>query len=93
MITKQDVKKISGLAKLKLSEQELQRTTNELGNILGFVEKLNELKLDNVEATSHAVNVTNVFREDEPKKSTVHAKTFLASPDMEGDLFKVPRVI
>lgn len=93
MLLKEDVKKIAGLAKLKLNDEELDRYTRELGNILGFVEKLNELKLDHVEATSHAVSVTNVFREDTARKSTIQAKTFSRAPDMEGNLFKVPRII
>lgn len=93
MITKSDVQKIAGLAKLNLGEEDLERYTRELGNILGFVEKLNELKLDNVEATSHAVSLTNVFREDETKKSSTQTGAFSAAPAMEGNLFRVPKVI
>ncbi len=93
MITKSDVQKIAGLAKLRLSGEELDRYTKELGNILGFVEKLNELKLDNVEATSHAVSVTSVFREDKILQSPVHDQALKEAPAVEDHLFQVPRVI
>ena len=64
MITLKEVEKIAHLSKLALSENEKQKFVTELGNILGFVEKLDQLDLKNVAATSHAVEVTNVFRDD-----------------------------
>lgn len=93
MITKKDIQKIAGLAKLKLSEEDLERYTNELGNILGFVEKLNELKLDNVEATSHAVSVTNVFRDDKVDQSPVCDQALKEAPAVQGNMFQVPKII
>lgn len=93
MITKDDVKKIAGLAKLDLDEKEIARSTKELGDILKYVEKLNELDLKNVEATAHAVSVTNVFREDETKPCEVREKALKEAPETEDNLFQVPRII
>ena len=93
MISKDDVKKIAGLAKLNLPDAELDRYTRELGNILNFVEKLNKLDLKGVEPTSHAVSVTNVFREDVAKISKVNEDIFAQAPSAEDNLFKVPKII
>ena len=93
MITKEDVKKIAGLAKINLNDSEIERYTHDLGQMLSFVEKLDKLDLKNVEPTSHAVSVTNVFREDEAKVSVVRDKVFETSPSVEDNLFKVPKII
>jgi len=93
MISSKDVEKVASLAKLKLSEQELQKFTGELGSILQFVEKLDELKLDGIVATSHAVDISNVFRKDEAKPSTILEDVFAQAPSQEDRLFKVPRII
>jgi len=93
MITKEEVEKIALLAKLTLTEEEKVRYQKELSDILQFVDKLNELRLEKIEATSHAVSVTGIFREDKLKPSTIRDKTFEAAPETEGTLFKVPRVI
>lgn len=93
MITQDDVKKIANLAKLNLNETELTRYTTELGNILGFVERLNQLDLKGVKATSHAVDVTNVFREDVAVTSIVMQDIATQAPAVEDNLFVVPKVI
>ena len=93
MLTEKDVRKIAGLAKINLPDNEIDRYTRELGNILNFVKKLNELDLKGVEPTSHAVSVTNVFREDVAKISEVNKQIFEQAPSAEDNLFKVPRII
>ncbi len=93
MLTKEDVKKIAGLAKIKLNESDLEQYATQLGQILSFVEKLDKLDLKNVEPTSHAVSVTNVFREDVSVVSEVNKKIFEQAPSEEDHLFKVPRII
>lgn len=93
MLTGKDISKIASLSKLALTPAESEKMTKELGNILHFVEKLNELKLDGVAATSHAVEVTNVFREDVAVSSPVKEKALQVAPAVEGNLFKVPKII
>ena len=88
-----DVSRIAQLAKLSLSEADFERYSKELGQIIHFVEKLNELKLDGVQPTSHAVEVTNVFREDVALGSSIKDKVFAAAPSVEENLFKVPRIL
>jgi len=59
-----NVRHIAKLARLKLSEEEVQKFTKELSSILGYVEILNELDTENVEPTAQVTGLTNVFRED-----------------------------
>lgn len=93
MISKADVTKIASLSKLSLDEAAKERFATELSNILGFVDKMNQLKLDGIEPTSHAVEVTNVFRPDEVVVSPARAQAIESSPAHDGTLFQVPRVI
>lgn len=93
MISKEDILKIAKLAKLSLTEADKDRYTHELGQIIHFVEKLNELKLENIEPTSHAVEVTNVFRKDVAVISPVKEKALASAPKVEENLFQVPRII
>lgn len=93
MLSIKDVEKIAGLAKLSLADTEKERLTKELGQILEFVEKLGELDLKDVEATSHAVEVTNVFRSDEVASSSVRDQALEQAPEKDGNLFRVPRII
>ena len=92
-IRKDDVCKVAHLARLELSKDEEQRLTGDMNNILGYIDKLAELDTDNVEPTSHAVAVTNAFRED-VRKDFFSAEEGLANaPDAEAGSFKVPKVI
>lgn len=93
MLTRDDVKKIAVLAKLSPDVPEMERMSGELTRIIGFVEKLNEMNLKNIEATSHAVSITNVFRDDAVRSSNIQPQVFKLAPDVEENLFKVPRVI
>lgn len=92
MITKEDVKKTAHLAKLALQDGELQKLTRDLGNIVQYIEKLNQLDLTHITATSHAVDVSNVFRDDEVVKSQI-GEEVLKRAHAEDNLFKVPKVI
>lgn len=93
MISRSDVQKIAALAKLSLDNTESERLTGELDQILKYVEKLDALDLKKVEVTSHAVEVTNVFREDEVKPCTIRDEVLNNAPESEDNLFKVPRII
>ena len=68
-ISKQEVEHVAKLARLELSEQEKETLTDQLSNILTYVEKLNELDTDGIEPMSHAVPMENAFRADEVKPS------------------------
>lgn len=64
MLSKEQVKHIAKLARLSLSKREIEKFRRDLSSILGYVEKLNKVDLENVEPTFHALKIENVFRED-----------------------------
>ncbi len=88
-----DVEHIAELARLKFSEEELQSFTEQMNEILTYVEKLNELDTENVEPLSHPVESNNVFREDEVKKSVSTEEALKNAPEKDEQFFKVPKVI
>ena len=69
MIEREQVEHVAKLARLKLSDEEVERMASELSGILEHVERISELDLDGVEPTSHVVALENVFRPDEPRPS------------------------
>jgi len=93
MINRETVEKIAKLARLQLSESDLEKYTGQLNNILADVEKLKELNTDAIEATTHAVEVANPLREDEVKTNTVIDAVLEISPDHEAHFFRVPKVL
>ncbi len=93
MITKEQVEYIARLARLELSEEEKEKYTKQLDQILEFVAKLNELNTEKVEPTSHAVKISNVFREDEVKPSFSQEEALSNAPEVEEGHFKVKKVI
>ncbi len=92
-VSKEEVKYIASLAKLKFSEEEITGLTGELSRILEYVEKLNELDTGNVEPMPHPLEKKNVFRNDEKKKSIDTKKALKNAPDKTEQFFKVPKVI
>ena len=92
-VTKKDVEHIAKLARLKVTEEEVDHYTGQLNQILEYVEKLNELDTENVEPLSHPVENTNVFREDKLKDSIKTEEALKNAPDKDDQHFKVPKVI
>lgn len=94
MISKDDVIKAARLAKLELDEaKEVPKFTEQLASILKHVEKLSQLDTSSIEATSHAIDISNVFREDEVRSSGIIDKALASAPEHEDQYFKVPKVI
>lgn len=92
-ISRQDVEKVAKLARLQLSEAELEQFTEQLGAILEYVEKMNELDADNVEPLAHCLPVSNVFRADEVKASLGTEKALANAPQRDSEFFKVPKIL
>jgi aspartyl-tRNA(Asn)/glutamyl-tRNA(Gln) amidotransferase subunit C len=94
-ITKKDVEHVARLARLSLTEDEKDRYTAQLGSILGYIEKLSELNTDHVKPTSHALPLSNVWREDVMETSTLGSpdEILANAPQREGPFFKVKKVI
>ena len=89
-ITREDVLHVAALAQLELSEAEIARLTEQLGDILEAVGKVSELDLSDVPATSHPLSVVNVLRPDEPHSSLPLEDVFANAPERDGDHFRVP---
>ena len=90
MIDRDQVLHVARLARLRLSEEEIERMPGELSTILDHIEKINELDLDSVEPTSHVVEVENVLRADEPRESWPRERTLDLAPDAADGGFRVP---
>ncbi len=90
---KMDIEKVAKLARLELSDEERETFGSQLEQILTYMEQLNRLDTTGVEPTSHAIPISNVFREDEVKPSFPQKEVLAIAPDEEEGHFKVPRII
>jgi aspartyl-tRNA(Asn)/glutamyl-tRNA(Gln) amidotransferase subunit C len=89
-ITRDEVLHVARLARLELSEEEVERFRGQLSAILEAVSKVQELDLADVPPTSHPHDVVNVWRDDEPRPSLTLDEAFANAADRDGDLFRVP---
>ena len=90
MIDRDQVLHVARLARLRLNPDEVERMSSELSSILDHIEKINELGLDDVEPTSHVVELENVLRPDEPRKSWPREEILDLAPDPSDAGFRVP---
>lgn len=90
MIDRDQVLHVARLARLRLSDEEVERMAGELSGILEHVERISELDLDGVEPTSHVVELENVLRPDEPRPSWPRERMLESAPDDDSDAFRVP---
>lgn len=93
MIERKDVDHVARLARLALTDAELEKMREQLNGILAYIEKLNALDTASVEPTSHAVPVVNVMRDDEPGECLPRDEALRNAPDRAGEFFRVPRII
>ena len=92
-ITLDEVRHVAKLARLALSEEELRRLTPQLESILGYIAKIGELDVSNVEPMAHATPLNNVFREDVAGGELPLESVLMNAPESDGPFFKVPKVI
>jgi aspartyl-tRNA(Asn)/glutamyl-tRNA(Gln) amidotransferase subunit C len=90
MIDRDQVLHVARLARLQVSDEEIERMAPELSKILGHVETMNELELEGVEPTSHVVDLVNVLREDVPRDSLSRERALEQAPDAADGGFRVP---
>jgi aspartyl-tRNA(Asn)/glutamyl-tRNA(Gln) amidotransferase subunit C len=90
MIDREQVLHVARLARLRLSEEEIERMTGELSTILEHIETMGAIDLDGVEPTSHATELENVLRPDEPRPSLPTEVALAQAPDADGTGFRVP---
>ncbi len=91
-ISSEDVRHVSRLARLNLSEEELEKFTGQLGDILEYISKLNELDTEGVPPTSHVLEIHNVFRQDAVDQTPIEHMDRMA-PEFEKGHFRVPKII
>jgi len=88
-----DIKYVANLARIALTPDEEKKLGAQLGNILGYIEKLKELDVSNVEPTAHAVPLTNVSRADETRESLSQEEALRNAPARANGLFIVPKIV
>lgn len=92
-ITREEVKRVAMLARLRLTAEEEERLTEQLDKILLYMEKLNELDTEGVEPLAHVIDIVNAFREDRVGQR-FDTKCLMANAPARDDSFlKVPKII
>jgi aspartyl-tRNA(Asn)/glutamyl-tRNA(Gln) amidotransferase subunit C len=91
-ISRDEVLHVARLARLALTDQEIEQLTKELSAILDAVSVVGELDLADVPPTSHPLDLVNVWDEDEPRASLSLDEVFANAPERDGDHFRVPPV-
>lgn len=92
-VTVKDVEYVAELARLKFDEENSKKLTRDLNEILGYVNKLNELDTNSIKISINPVYIENAFREDELKESLTREDVLQNAPQRENGYFKVPKVI
>ena len=92
-ITREEVMHVANLARLDMDEASIDKFADQIGTILEYVDVLNRVDTQGVTPTSHAISLTNVFREDQAKKTLERDKALANAPQKEDGNFVVPKVI
>lgn len=93
IISDETIEYVGILAKLELSEEEKEQAKKDMGSMLDYIDKLNELDTDSVEPMSHVFPVNNVFREDEITNGDDREEILLNAPEKKEGAFKVPKTV
>jgi aspartyl-tRNA(Asn)/glutamyl-tRNA(Gln) amidotransferase subunit C len=92
-ISRDDVAKVSLLARLQLSEEELETMTSQLARIVDYVDQLSQLDTEGVEPMAHAIDMVNVFADDEGRPSLAREAALATAPHTDGECYLVPAVL
>jgi aspartyl-tRNA(Asn)/glutamyl-tRNA(Gln) amidotransferase subunit C len=90
MLDREQVLHVARLARLELTDEEIDRMAAELSKVLGHIEAIRELDLEGVPPTSHVIDVTNILRADQPEPSLPREVILAAAPEPVNDGFGVP---
>jgi aspartyl-tRNA(Asn)/glutamyl-tRNA(Gln) amidotransferase subunit C len=88
-----NIQYVAHLARIALTPDEEKKLAAQLGNILGYIEKLKELDVTGIEPTAHAVPMVNVLRADEIRPSLPHDEVMRNAPARANGLFIVPKIV
>ena len=92
MISEEQVRHVANLARLGLTDEEVKRMGEQLVEILDSIEKIQEHDLEDVQPTANPLNLTNVFRRDEPRAELTREEALSTAPDPVDALFAVPMI-
>jgi aspartyl-tRNA(Asn)/glutamyl-tRNA(Gln) amidotransferase subunit C len=92
-ITRAEVLHVAQLARLELTDEDVDRYVQQLGVVLDHAQDMAELDLDGVEPTAHPLPLVNVVRPDVPGPCLDRAEVLAAAPDVEDNRFRVPRIL
>ena len=92
-LSRQDVQKVSLLARLQLDENELDEMTSQLSQILDYVDQLSELETEGIQPMAHALDIANVFADDELEPSLDRNDALANAPKADDECFRVPAVL
>jgi aspartyl-tRNA(Asn)/glutamyl-tRNA(Gln) amidotransferase subunit C len=92
-LTAEEVRWVAHLARLQLTDAELETMTRQLSTIVDYVAQLQQVNTDGVEPMAHALPGQNVFRDDDPRPSLSVAEALANAPDRRGDFYGVPAVL
>jgi aspartyl-tRNA(Asn)/glutamyl-tRNA(Gln) amidotransferase subunit C len=92
-ITKEEVLYVAHLARLDLDAESIEKFAGQIDEILGYIEKLNQVDTRNIKPTSHAIFLTNAFREDQEREHIARELALANAPEKEDGSFVVPKVV
>ncbi len=92
-ISRHDVQKVAVLARLELSDAEIDTMTTQMGDILDYMDLLSEVDTDAVEPMAHALDFSDVFRDDTVKSSIERTDALANAPRADGEYYLVPAVL
>jgi aspartyl-tRNA(Asn)/glutamyl-tRNA(Gln) amidotransferase subunit C len=92
-ITKDEVLYVADLARLELDDASIDKFARQIGSVLEYVDKLNEVDTEGLRPTSHAISLTNAFREDEQRPPLDQELALANAPEKEDGSFVVPKII
>ncbi|WP_249871768.1 Asp-tRNA(Asn)/Glu-tRNA(Gln) amidotransferase subunit GatC [Oceanobacillus saliphilus] len=92
-ISKEQVKHVAHLARLAVTDEEVDKLSDELSAIIDYAEQLNELDTDGIEPTTHVLDLKNIMRKDEAKEWITQEDALKNAPDHHGGQFRVPSIM
>ncbi|MDX5325139.1 MAG: Asp-tRNA(Asn)/Glu-tRNA(Gln) amidotransferase subunit GatC [Bacteroidota bacterium] len=92
-ITREEIEKLAHLSRLQLNDAALHQMEVDMNKMLSFVDKINELEIENVEPLTYMTEEVNVLRKDETRHDITHEEALKNAPDADSDYFKVPKVM
>ena len=92
-ITREEVLYVAHLARLDLEANAIEKFAGQIDEILGYIEKLNQVDTQDIKPTSHAISLTNAFRDDEESAHLERDRALANAPEKEGGCFVVPKVV